>query len=216
MTTRIVVFGATGKAGNAIVSQALERGWTVRTMVRDPAKLTITHQRLDSVRGHIGDPTAIRAALAGQWAAVVSALGIYSKTPSTELSEGTRRIAAEMRGAAIKRIVVVSSLGAGDSHGQGTFAVRMIQKYILRETLRDKTRQEEVLRGSNLDWTSLRPPQLTEDPRVRGDLVAWQGLAPANRKLTWKVSRATLAKYVLDAVEKNLWVREAVNLSEPK
>ncbi|MEZ5513901.1 MAG: NAD(P)H-binding protein [Steroidobacteraceae bacterium] len=216
MTKRIVVFGATGKAGQAIVSQALDRGWTVRAMVRDPTKLGITHARFESVSGDIADPVAIRAALAGQWDAVVSALGIYSKHQSTVLSDGTRRIVAEMRGAKLARIVIVSSLGVGDSNGQGTFMVRMIQRYILRETLRDKTRQEEVLRSSDLEWTSLRPPQLTEDPRVRDDLVAWTGQAPAGRSLTWKVSRATLAKYVLDAVERRLWVRESVNLSEPR
>ena len=216
MTQRIIVFGATGKAGQAVVAQALERGWTVRALARDPAKLTITHQRLAVVRSDIADPASIRAAMVGQWDAVVSALGIFSKEPSTALSDGTRRIVAEMRGAGLKRIVVISSLGAGDSNGQGTFMVRMIQRYILRETLIDKTRQEEILRSSDLEWTSLRPPQLTEDPRLRDDLVSWKAAAPTDRKLAWKVSRATLAKYVLDAVEKRLWVREAVNLSEPK
>ncbi len=216
MKKRIVVFGATGKTGQVIVSQALERGWTVRAMVRDPTKLGIAHARLELVRGDLADPTAIRASLAGQWDAVVSALGIYSKQPSTVLSDGTRRIVTEMRAAGLKRIVIVSSLGAGDSNGQGTFMVRMIQRYILRETLHDKTRQEEILRGSDVEWTSLRPPQLTDDPRVRDDLVCWTAESPAKGSLTWKVSRATLAKYALDAVEQRLWLRSAINLSEPK
>lgn len=216
MSRRIVVFGATGKTGQCVVSQALARGWTVRAIVRDPAKLAVVDERLAIAQGDIGDSASIRAALVGQWDAVVSALGIFSKASSTALSDGTRRIVAEMHGAGMKRIVVISSLGAGDSNGQGTFMVRMIQRYVLRETLIDKTRQEEILRSSDLEWTSLRPPQLTEDARQRDDLVTWSAAAPTDGKLTWKVSRATLAKYALNAVENHLWIREAVNLSEPK
>ncbi|NJN36845.1 MAG: NAD(P)H-binding protein [Nitrospiraceae bacterium] len=132
----------TGKTGQCVVSQALARGWTVRAIVRDPAKLAVVDERLAIAQGDIGDSASIRAALVGQWDAVVSALGIFSKASSTALSDGTRRIVAEMHGAGMKRIVVISSLGAGDSNGQGTFMVRMIQRYVLRETLIDKTRQE--------------------------------------------------------------------------
>jgi putative NADH-flavin reductase len=215
MSHRIVVFGATGKSGQSVVAQALDRGWTVRAVARDPSKVTSAHQRLSIFRADIGDPEAIRAALVGQWDAVVSALGIFSKTPSTTLSEGTQRIVTQMRRAGIKRVVVISSLGAGDSNGQGPFMVRMIQRFILRETLVDKTRQEEILRSSDLEWTVLRPPQLTEDTRKRDDLVTWTAGAPRDRELSWKVSRATLAKHALDAIEKHRWIRQSVNMSEP-
>ena len=73
--------------------------------------------------------------------AVVSALGAYSKQPITAVSEGTRNVVAAMQSAGLRRGVTVSSLGAGDSAGQGGFVVRMIQRFILKEVLIDKIRQ---------------------------------------------------------------------------
>lgn len=91
----------------------------------------------------------------------------------------------------------------------------MIQRFVLRETLVDKTRQEEILRNSDLLWTVLRPPQLTEDTRERGDLVTWTAGVLSDRKMSWKISRAALAKRALDVNEKHQWIRQAVNMSEP-
>jgi len=211
----VLVFGATGKTGRQVVSQALSRGWRVRAFVRDAAKLALSHERLEIAVGDMGDRASIDRALAAPVDAVVSALGVYSKEPTTVLSDGTRHIVAAMRAAGPRRIVVVSSLGAGDSSGQGSFMVRMIQRFILKQVLIDKTRQEQVLAESGLEWTSLRPPQLTDADRVRDDLVSWSGPTQPRQRLTWKVSRASVARYALEAIERQQWIGKAVCLSEP-
>ncbi len=214
--TSILIFGATGKTGLQIVTQALARGWSVRAVVRDAAKLVIRHVNLQVVVADMADPSAIESALlAAPVDAVVSALGVYSREPTTALSEGTRHIVEAMRRSGTHRIVVVSSLGAGDSHGQGPFAVRMVQRFILKEVLVDKTRQEQILARSGLEWTSLRPPQLTDDAGVRDDLVTWSGPQPS-RRLGWAVSRASVARYVLESVEHRKWIGAAVCLAAPR
>ncbi|MEU0797832.1 NAD(P)H-binding protein, partial [Amycolatopsis sp. NPDC005961] len=38
---KITVLGATGGVGTEVVKQALDRGWDVTAVVRDPAKLTL-------------------------------------------------------------------------------------------------------------------------------------------------------------------------------
>ena len=210
----LLVFGATGPTGLQIVEQALERGLEVTAFVRDPAKLKLDHPRLHTVIGDIRDGASVDAALATQPDAVVSAVGMFHKRPETWLSTGTARIVAAMQKYGVKRIVIVSSLGAADSRGQGSLVTKAVQKFLLSHVLDDKTRQEQVLRDSDLDWTSFRPPQLTSDASRRDDIVLWTGNAPP-RKLTWKVSRATLAKYVLDAVQTNEHSGSAVNMSEP-
>ena len=231
---RILVFGASGKTGREIVSQALARGWQVAAVVRDPAKLGIRHERLVALTGDMADRASLDRAMHGSagsaesggsarsgaaaqapFDAVVSALGVYSKEPTTALSEGTRDIVGAMQQAGLRRIVIVSSLGAGDSHGQGSFPVRLIQRFILKQVLIDKTRQEEILRSSGLEWTSLRPPQLTDAPTIRGDLITWSGPVQPTQRLNWKVTRASVARYVLDAFEQRRWIGEAVCLAEP-
>jgi len=209
----LLVFGATGPTGLQIVEQALARGLRVTAFVRDPAKLTLEHPRLHTVIGDVGDPESIDTALATKPDAVVSALGMFHKQPETWLSEGTARIVEAMKKYGVHRIVIVSSLGAGDSRGQGNLIARGVQKFILRHVLDDKTRQEQLLRDSGLDWTSFRPPQLTNDSTPSEDIVLWTD-KPPRQKLIWKVSRATVARYVLDAIQEHQHSHSAVNMSQ--
>ncbi len=210
----LLVLGATGPTGRHLVEQALASGQRVTACVRDPAKLDLEHARLDIVQGDILDADSLAAAFGDKIDAVACTVGMFHKQPDTSLSDGTRNIVDQMNKLGISRIVVVSSLGAGDSRGQGNLLARAIQRFILREVLNDKTRQEQLLGKSGLDWTVFRPPQLTDDPAVRNDVVLWTGKPPRGR-MTWKVSRATVARYVLEALQTGAHSRAAVNMSEP-
>ena len=212
--SHVMVFGATGKTGRQIVQQALDRGLSVTAFVRDPARLGLEHARLAAVVGDILDSAAVDAALARRPDAVISALGIFQREPGTALSEGTAHVLAAMQRHGVERLVVVSSLGAGDSRGQGSLLARGLQRFLLRHVLDDKTRQEQLIAASGLAATVFRPPQLTDDPQVRDDIVLWSGPAPRAR-LTWKVSRATVASYALDAAERGEPVGRPLNMSEP-
>lgn len=211
---RLLVFGATGPTGRRLVEQALAKGLQVTACVRDPARLDLEHAGLTIVQGDILDADSLAAAFATEADAVACTVGMFHKQADTSLSDGTRHILEYMNRRGVSRIVVVSSLGAGDSRGQGNLLAKAIQRFILREVLNDKTRQEQALSASGLDWTVFRPPQLTDDPEVRDDIVLWTGMPPSGR-MTWKVSRATVARYVLDALQTGAHSRAAVNMSEP-
>lgn len=211
----LLVFGGTGPTGQFIVRQALDRGCRVTAFVRDPAKLGVTHPRLATVTGDVQDPAAVDAALATRPDAVISALGITVKQDgATPLADGTRHVLAAMERHGVRRLVVVSSLGAGDSRGQGNLLARLIQKYLLRRTLEDKTKQESLIAAAPVDATVFRPPQLTNTGEIRDDIVVWSGPQP-RRRLTWKVPRATVARYALDAVLTDRYPAGTWNMSEP-
>ena len=72
---KLVVFGATGGTGRALVEQALAQGHEVRAFVRNPAKMTTQHEKLKVVKGNVTDCHSVGAAVAGQ-DAVFSALGV--------------------------------------------------------------------------------------------------------------------------------------------
>jgi nucleoside-diphosphate-sugar epimerase len=214
-TPHLLVLGATGKTGQHIVRQALERGCRVTAFVRDPARLGLTHPQLATVTGDLADGAAIDRAVAIRPDAVVSALGITIKQDGiTPLADGTRLVLAAMARHGVRRLVVVSSLGAGDSRGQGNLLARLIQKYLLRRTLDDKTAQEALIAAAPVDATVFRPPQLTDTDQVRDDIVLWSGPQP-RRRLTWKVPRATVARYALDAVLTDRHPPGTYNMSEP-
>lgn len=52
---KIVVFGATGGAGRELVSQALQAGHEVTAVARDPASVSVRHERLTVVQGDVGE-----------------------------------------------------------------------------------------------------------------------------------------------------------------
>src|SRR5256885_9158092 len=71
----LLIFGATGGTGRALVEQALEEQHVVTAFARDPAKVETSHKSLRVAKGNILDYDSIKAALQNQ-DAVLSALGV--------------------------------------------------------------------------------------------------------------------------------------------
>jgi len=211
----LTVFGATGRTGQRIVTQALRAGHSVRVFVRNPTRLPAGLD-LQVFKGDALDPVAVDRALAPPVDAVICTLGIFHREPRTELSDGTGNIIAGMQNNNIGRLAACSSLGVGDSKGQGNFVARNFQKFMLARVLEDKERQEVLIRNSGLDWTIVRPPRLTDADRIDEDVVVWQGPSPTRPKLSWATSRATVARLLLTAVETGQHSLAAVNISSPK
>ena len=116
----------------------------------------------------------------------------------------------------VNRIAVVSTIGAGETRGQGNLIARFLQKFLLPHVIDDKNRQEKLLADSACAWTVVRPPQLTNASHVCTDPVIWQGDSPKSPKISWKTSRGTVAHLLLDAVEQGKHINQAINISEPK
>jgi uncharacterized protein YbjT (DUF2867 family) len=202
----LVVFGASGGIGRELVKQALGHAHTVRAFVRSPDRLKVIHHRLEVVRGDVLDRQAVTAAVAGQ-DAVLCALGMYERTPNTLLSDGVRNVLAAMKKQKVKRLLFVSSLGVGDTKGQGgLFFNHVLHPLLLKNVFADKEKAEELIRGSKLDWTIVRPGRLTD---VR--LTAKYRTGPDVGKGRWfpKVSRADVADFMLHALERGEQVRQA-------
>jgi putative NADH-flavin reductase len=210
--TSIIVFGATGTTGREVVQQALERGMRVTAFVRDAQKLALEHDRLTVVQGDVLDRPRIDAAMSSGAAAAISTLGVFSRKPTTELSTGTRNIVESLHDNGISRFIVVSSLGVGDSKGQGNWAARAWQRFMIPRVLEDKERQEDIIRNSGLNWTLYRPARILIDSSIHGDVVEWSGPPPA-QALSWSLTAGTLAGIVLDALNKPATKGRAICLS---
>ena len=214
---RILVFGATGGTGKSFTRQALDRGHDVTVFVRDPVKLGISDDRLHTVTGDMLDAASVEAAFQGEaFDAVAVIVGMYHRKPQTVVSDGTRNIVTAMQKAGCRRIGVVTSLGCGDSKGQGSFIARLFQRLSLPEVIADKERQETLVSEAGLDWTFVRPPRLLSADKVNPDLVVWQGAAPTDRKLTWATTRATVANLLLRVIEDGSYIGQGLTISDAK
>lgn len=204
---RLLIVGATGGTGRQLVLQALERGFTVTALVRDPSRLTITHPQLTVLRGDVLDEGSLEAAMHGQ-EAVVSALGHKRFfTPTRILSEGTRNILRAMEGHGVLRFVCETSLGIGDSAGRlGLYYTFFTIPVVLPFYYWDKTRQERIIAGSSVEWTIVRPGVLTNAEK-RGRYR--HGLRIGSFLWTVRISRADVADFMLNQLESDAYLRTA-------
>ena len=161
---KIAVFGATGGTGKQVVQQALAAGDRVTALVRDPAKLAVDSANLTVVTGNVFDAAKVEEPLQNADAVVVS-LGNTDSNPDYVVSQGTQVIVDAMkRLGQPKRIVIVSSLGVGESKDQVSFTFKMLMSTVPRKPMEDKERQEALVKASDLDWTIVRPGGLTDSP----------------------------------------------------
>lgn len=209
--SRVLIVGATGGTGRQLVKQALERGYAVTALVRDPSRLQIDHPRLAVVRGDVLDPAAVGEAVRGQ-DAVLSALGhkrfFY---PTRILSEGTRNILGAIEAHGVPRLICETSLGIGDSAGRmGLYYTFFVIPLILPFYFWDKTRQERLIAGSGVEWVIVRPGVLTNG-EARGRYRHGRGVGSFLR--TVRIARGDVASFMLDQLASDSYLGTAPGVS---
>lgn len=203
----ILIIGATGGTGQELVTQALAQGHSVTAFARNPAKVTLTHERLVVVKGDVLDYGTVERAAKGK-DAVVSALGHKRWfVPSKILSEGTRNIIRAMEQHGVRRFVCETSLGVGDSVGKlGLYYTLFVIPFIVFFYFRDKGRQERVIRKSNPDWIIVRPGQLTNG-RQRGTYRHGDNIG--SFITTVRISRTDVADFMLKQLTDDTYLRKS-------
>jgi len=191
---KLFVLGATGPTGLQIVQQALTQGHAVTAFVRDPAKLPFADGNLKLVTGSLpGDGRALAEALRGH-EAVISSLGLHNVLKSNGFIESSMRLLVPaMAKQGVRRLIVVSANGVGDTRRHAPLLPRIMYRLLLTDIFADKKAGEDIVRASSLDWTVAYPTLLTNGPRT-GSYRAAERL-----ELTGfpKISRADVADFVL-------------------
>lgn len=201
---QIAVFGATGGTGQQVVQQALAAGHSVTALVRDPSRLAAQDERLTVVEGDVLDRAKVDETVSGADAVIVS-LGNTSNNPDYIVSRGTEVIVDSMTAAGKPmRLIVVSSLGVGESRDQVPFAFKMLMNTVLKKAMDDKERQEALVKASGFDWIIVRPGGLTNGP------ATGSYKAGVDVKLTaGQVSRADVAAFVLLQLDDDTYLHQA-------
>jgi putative NADH-flavin reductase len=196
---RLTIFGASGGTGTQLVRQALAGGDQVTAVVRDPARLAIpAHPGLQVVTADLMDPASILPAVTGA-DAVLTAVGPRGTGPTTVITDSVRSIALAMDKAGTRRLLALSgSIVADDGE---SFYLRYALKPVARRTFlrhvcADMRRAEAEIAGTDLDWTIVRPPALTDGPATGRCRTA----VGRNLPRGLRVSRADLAASMLTMV----------------
>lgn len=196
---KLTIFGAAGGIGAEVVRQALDAGYEVTAVARHPEQIALRHERLEVVCGDALDPASVEAVINGS-DAVVSCLGVTGtaarEKPVTLFSASMRNILQAMRKDGVRRLLCISANPLTVGNGDVLFdrvVLKPIVRAIFKATYADVARMEDEVRASDLDWTIMRPPRLTNRPRTDHYRVAFNRNLPRGRF----ISRADLASAML-------------------
>jgi putative NADH-flavin reductase len=205
---KLALFGATGKTGIELLKQALVQGHVVTAIVRDPARLTIEDERINFVIGDVFDSASVAQAVQGQ-DAVICALGAGSDLKKTTVrTTGTINIIRGMQKNNVKRLLVVTAMGVGESWDTLSLLNKFFFATLLRSSREDHEAQEAAVKESGVDWTIIRPSRLTDTPRT-GVYDVGENI-PAK---TSKIARADVADLILKELEENTLIGKAVTIT---
>jgi hypothetical protein len=109
---KIVLIGATGFVGNAVMKEALYRGNEVTVIVRDPGKLS-PQKNLKIVQGDVFDTNHLAELLKGN-DVVISAYNAGWTNPDlyNEFIEGSESIQEAVKKSGVKRLIVNGGAGS--------------------------------------------------------------------------------------------------------
>jgi uncharacterized protein YbjT (DUF2867 family) len=194
--SRIVVMGGSRGIGLETVKALLRDGHKVVAFSRGAEKLKLNDLKLLKISGDATNDGDVRTAVE-QADIVVQTLGVPLNLnlitgPINLFSSATKTLIPIMESKGIPRLIAVTGFGAGDSEG----AINCFQKipfnFIFGHAYRDKSKQEEYIKNSGLDWTIVRPGILINAPLRLGYGVH-------RHQKEWRngfTSRAAVADYV--------------------
>ena len=202
----IALFGATGKTGREFLNLALDQGYQVTALVRDPSKLSIVDDRLQVLQGDVLSYEDV-ASVVSTSDVVVSLFGQVKGSPKDLQTKGTAQIIKAMKANSIDKIISLSGGGLPfPEHDQPKFAdkaIRFIMKLVVPHILNDAIAHAKVLEESGLKWLIVRAPRLTLEPKKNRYRVGWVGVNAST-----KIGRADLVPFILKQVESEKYLSQ--------
>lgn len=201
---RITIVGGSQGTGAQLAELALSAGHEVTVVSRSGRAPVGASKAIGSAT----DPGLVAAAVAGADAVVVTVGG--AKGVRHQRAAATRTVISAMQEAGVRRLLVQSSLGAGDSAAQLPIPLNLITPLVLAKPLADHNAQEAAVKDSGLDWTIVRPAGLSDKPATG----SWQALEVGDEgRLRGTIPRADLAACMLDALEDDATIGSALGVS---
>jgi putative NADH-flavin reductase len=165
----------------------------VTAYVRSPEKIGLARDRMEVIRGDVFNTDQMARSMAGH-DAVLSAFGPLTVLPSTLRREFGRTLAAAMRQSSVHRLELVSAAFLFREVG---FFGRFLKATLFRQMIPDMAGMEIEVCQSDLDWTIVRPPRLSNGP-VTGTYRIAEGNLPKGGFL---ISRADVAHFMIGEAE---------------
>ena len=207
----ITIIGASGGLGLETVKRGLHRKHSITTLSRSEIQI----KEKNSVQMILGDATNKADLLHSiqDAEAIIVTLGTSKNMKSTTLFSDFAKLVVEIN--AENKIAVpfifVTGFGAGESKNYVSWLVKIFLKYLLKDVYADKTKMEEIITHSDLNWTVVRPgrlldKELTEKYRIESKLFKGINIGGINR--------ADVADFLIKQAENQTELKKYIGISE--
>jgi putative NADH-flavin reductase len=215
----VLVLGSTGGSGRAAVEQLLSDGHEVTAFMRRAVEFgPSTTVRLRIALGDAMRQRDVERAVEGQDAVIVT-LGIRENPLRVRLlgpahtalqirSAGTRNVITAMRRHNVRKLVVQTSYGVGDTRARLGFIDRLFFALLLKPQIADTELQTRDVVASALDWVIVQPVHLNDTSARDMPFASTSGDIREN-----VVSRSSVGRFLAHAALSDDFVGKSVALS---
>jgi putative NADH-flavin reductase len=207
---KLVVLGATGATGLEVIRHASERGHSVMAFVRAPDRLAAIKNQIAVKKGDLLDSSQLAQAIEGH-DAVISTFGPrlpVSKADANLLQRFATALTRAMERTGVRRVVVESvAFLFKDSIIPPAY---LLGNLLFPSIVADSAVMERIFSESGLDWTIVRPPELTNQPYT-GKYRVRDGHLPL---FGFKISRSNVADFMIKSAENRFTRHKIFGVSE--
>ena len=207
---KVVIFGASGFSGQAILKKALSQNNQVTILVRNKKSIQLEDKNLTIVEGNVLDRETVNKILHNQ-ESVIQCLGVGGKgngKQSTFISDATKIIVEEMEKNNVSRLIAMSNVGAGNSVAfQPWIFNKIILPYFmqwLKAIIDDKNRMEPIIMNSKVNWTIVRCPNIV-DKTANGNVKA----TLTGKGLKLSITLNDMAAFIVEQITDNTYSKQA-------
>jgi putative NADH-flavin reductase len=206
---KLVILGATGGTGIEMVRSALGHGHSVTAFVRSPDRLKEFRESIRIEEGDVLNFAALARVIRGH-DAILSGFGPrvpIAKSDDHLLENFATVLTKAMLKTDVRRAVVISTAFLfKDSIIPPTY---LVGRLFFPGAVADSAASERIIQNSALDWTVVRPPQLT-GTSFTGKYRVRLGHLP---RFGFKIARADVADYFIKAAPDRSVIRKIVGVS---
>ena len=207
----ITIVGASAGLGFETVKRGLNRNHSITTLSRNGIEIE-ENRSLNVIIGDATNKADLLNSIQGADALIVT-LGTGKNMKATTLFSDFAKLIVEIHSEnkIAVPIIFVTGFGAGESKNYVSWLVRMFLKYMLKDVYADKTKMEEIITHSDLNWTVVRPGRLLDKPlteKYRTENKLFKGINIGG------INRADVADFLIKQAERQTELKKYVGISE--
>jgi len=207
----ITIIGASAGIGLEAVKRGLDRNHSITTLSRSDIEIE-EKKWLKVIIGDATNKVDLLSTIQNADAIIVT-LGTSKNMNATTLFSDFAQLMVEIHKENKIDIpfIFVTGFGAGESKNYVPWLVKMFLKYFLKDVYADKTKMEEIITNSDLNWTVVRPgrlldEELTEKYRIENKLFKGINIGGINR--------TDVADFLIKQAEEQTELKKYIALSE--